>query len=103
MLTWLIKSGMSPPTITQHTGREARTVFCSCTAATNWGFFSPPLVKFKKYLQIFSVAELQTLVQMTSALLGEGNPQAGLLRVQHRENTESPRKIPPLAHSLEYQ
>lgn len=86
----------------QHTGWEVETVFC--TAATNpdyFLFFFPQLVKFKKNLQIFSVAELQPLVQVTSALLGKGNRQPGLLRVQHGENTESPRKTLPLAHDSE--
>lgn len=95
MLTRLIKSGISPPAIMQHTGQEAETVSCHCTAASSSDFHAAPLVKFKKYLQIFSIAELQTLVQVTSALLGKGNLWAGLLHVQHGENTESPWKILP--------
>lgn len=77
----------------QHTGQEAETVLCHCTAASNSDLHAAPLVKFNKYLQIFGIAELQTLVQVTSALLGKGRLWAGLLHVQHGENTESPWKI----------
>lgn len=79
----------------QHAGQEAETALCHCTAASNSDLHAALLVKFKKYLQIFSIAELQTLVQVTSALLGKGNLWAGLLHVQHRESTESPWKILP--------
>lgn len=78
MLTWLIKSGISPPAVMQHTGQEAETVLCHCTAASNSDLHAALLLKFKKYLQVFSIAELQTLVQVTSALLGKGNLWAGL-------------------------
>lgn len=84
-----------------HTGREAETVFLRLHRSNKLLISLTPLIKSKKDLQIFSVAELQTLAQVTSALLGEGNLRAGLLRVQHGENTESPWKILPLAHGLE--